>query len=172
MVHSFNYPARLKLVNVALFGEKESIDTIHKDLFLLRIIKDVSFSHLSINHGESYTLIALTRYKETEPSFVIILPYEYQEKFIDYLSTRSEEHPDTTFDFHYPNPILMGDLPSIDISVQAKGNSSLQKIREALRFPLQLPSVSDDIENTSSLYQDSSSSNDPRTSHICICFHT
>lgn len=175
MVYSFNFPVRVKLHNVALFGEKDSIDTIHEQSFLLRIIKDVSFSCLSINKEERYALISLTRYKESEPRFVIILPYEYQNEFIDYLSSCSEKNPDKFFDFHYPDPILMGALPAIDISVEAKDSNdidNLQKIRKALKFPLQLPNVSDDTENTPCLYQDSTSSNNPHTSHICICFHS
>lgn len=175
MVHSFNYPARIKLNNVALFGEKESIDTIHDDLLLLRIIKDVSFSYLSINQKENYTLVSLTRYRETVPRFVIILPYQYQDKFIDYLSHCSEENPDKTFDFHYSHPTLLDALPAIDINVQvwdAIDSNNLQRIRRVLKSPLQLPILSDDIENTTHLGQDSTSSNNRHTSHIRICFHS
>ena len=173
MVHSFNYPARIKLNNVALFGEKESIDTIHDDLFLLRIIKDVSFSYLSFSK-ERYLLVSLSRYKEKNHKFVIVIPGEYEEKFVSCLfSTISGQN--ISFDFHYSHPTLLDALPAIDISVQEQdvnGNNNLHTIRKLLQFPLQLPILSDDIENKHSFDDCNSDTNVFHTSHIRICFHS
>ena len=51
-------------------------------------------------------------------------------------------------------------------------SNNLQRIRRVLKSPLQLPILSDDIENTTHLGQDSTSSNNRHTSHIRICFHS
>ena len=173
MVYSFNFPVRVKLHNVALFGEKDCIDTLHNQSFLLRIIKDVSFSRVNIEK-DKYLMVLLTRYKEKQPRFVILIPSEYEERFIDCLPSEASVK-NISFDFHYPNPTLSDVLPANDTISQeqdANDNNNLHTIHKLLQSPLLLPSVADDIENKYLIDDCSSDANVFHTSHIHFCFHS
>lgn len=175
----FSSPIRVKVKNVALYGDKEQIDTIDKGEYLLRNIGQITTIELINSDGKKSLGVLLSRLNQEVPRFLIIIPC--LSLFNDYLEARRySEDVDYPFTFNYEDSIqpVLSTNQIISCSTDEKSLHMKPIIQQLFASPIQTPNLSplqnDNPDYTSSTFctpSDIRSSNSQMSS-IKLCFHS
>lgn len=175
----FSTPIRVKVKNVALYGDKEQIDTIDKGEYLLRNIGQITTIKLTSYDYNEHLGVLLSRVNQGTPRFLIVIPYP--SLFNDYLENRMySEDVDYPFTFNYEDSIqpVLSTNQIISCSNCVRTPDMLPTIQKLFSSPIQTPSLpllrSDSPDYTSPIGHTASDTHSAirQSSSIKLCFHS
>lgn len=175
----FSSPIRVKVKNVALYGDKEQIDTIDKGEYLLRNIGQITTIELINSDGKKSLGVLLSRLNQEVPRFLIIIPC--LSLFNDYLEARMySEDVDYPFTFNYDDSIqpVLSTNQIISCSNCVRTPDMLPTIQKLFSSPIQTPSLpllqSDSPNYTTPIGHTASDTHSAirQSSSIKLCFHS